>query len=249
MIRTMAETFFRKKDGVVGCVFAAALLLAQFTGAINAGAVSVSMDGNAQQYRGVAFTVDLALDAVTDLFGTAVDLAYDAEFLDLVDSDTGTPGLQPQVVEGTLLNNDGADPSHMRYALEDGKPGNLILGITRSGDVSGVDAVSERRIASISFFPKKLGTTTIALRNQGLRDSTNGDIAVDAWNDLTINILLPPFGDFDHNGVVDLRDLILGLKSMTSTILPGTHADVDADGDGRLSMGDLVYVLRFLADM
>ena len=249
MMRLNADTFCQRPRTLFVCFFWSIMALTHFFTSASAIATTVYMDGATDQFRGIDFTVNITVDAVTDVYGTAFDVTYDPAFLDLVDSDIVTPDLQPDVVEGSLLNNDGADTSYMRFALEDGKPGNLILGITRSGDVSGVDAFSEAIIASLRFFPKKLGTTSIMFKKQDLKDSGNVSIMVDSWNPLTIDIRLPPFGDFDHNGLIDMRDLILGLRALSSALSVDVYFDVDADGDGKLSMGDVVYVIKVLAEL
>jgi hypothetical protein len=157
-------------------------------------ATTVSLSTGAYQALGTEFRVDMVLDSVSNLYGTAVDLIYDPEYLEAVDSD-GNPanGVQPKVTEGTLLSNNGVDVTLLDSALQDEIPGTLVLGLSRSGAVAGINAATTRTVLSVYFTSKKNGTTSISFSSQGLRNPSNGAIAVAAWNGVTITItdLLP----------------------------------------------------------
>jgi uncharacterized repeat protein (TIGR01451 family) len=176
-------------------------------------AATVSLQTGATQGKGVEFDVDVVIDSVNDLYGIATDITYDTEFLDVVDED-GNPGngIQPKVTEGTFLNNNGADATLLESDLQDDTAGTLVVGLTRSGIVTGVDAAGNTTLLSPRFKAKKVGTTTLRFVKSGLKDSTNTDIAVTAWNEVSLTISNPPdislsctataFGPLDVNGTL-----------------------------------------------
>ncbi|MBM3301527.1 MAG: choice-of-anchor D domain-containing protein, partial [Deltaproteobacteria bacterium] len=87
-----------------------------------------------------------------------------------------------------FLNNNGSDETLIEAALENQTPGVLVLGITRSGSVGGVNASTERTILSARFKTRKEGTTSVSFRNPGLKDPGDGDISVSAWTGVTFTI-------------------------------------------------------------
>ena len=97
--------------------------------------------------------------------------------------------------------------------------------------------------------PKKLGMTAIMFTNHGLKDPQYVDIAADSWNGVTVDIQKVPAGDFDHTGTVDLRDLILVLQVLIKDLPDEAFADGDVDGDGKIGIGDAVYVLQYTAEL
>jgi len=156
-------------------------------------AVTVSLQGpSSNPGVGKEFTVQLKIDSVTDLYGLAADLVYDTQYLDIVDSDAVKTGVQPRTTEGTLINRNGADVSIFRSALQNSAQGRVVLGLTRSGAVSGVSAASASTVLSVNFRARKQGTTAISFGKQALKNSTNANIAVAAWPQLSLTIIGPP---------------------------------------------------------
>ena len=180
----------RKRQGAYWLMglFISIMVLSPFVCTSPVFATAVYMDAGPEQFKGVKFTLEVVLDEVTDLYGAAYDITYDTEYLDVVDGDPATDGVQPKVVEGGLLSEEGNDTTFVRSALEDEAQGTVVFGITRSGDVAGVDTFSDSVILAVTFIPKKLGSTSVMFNRQGLRDSGNETIAVDPWEDLTLNI-------------------------------------------------------------
>jgi hypothetical protein len=152
-------------------------------------ATTGSLQTASTQGLGAEFSVAVVIDSVTNLYGMATDLTYDPEYLEVVDED-GTPGngVQPKVTEGSFLNNNGTDSTLLLAALLDDTPGTLVLGATRSGNVSGVNTSTNKTILSVRFKAKKVGTTSIQFNRAGLKDPSYGTISVAAWNGVTINI-------------------------------------------------------------
>jgi len=152
-------------------------------------ATTGSLQTASAQGLGAEFSVAVVIDSVTNLYGMATDLTYDPEYLEVVDED-GTPGngVQPKVTEGSFLNNNGTDSTLLLAALLDDTPGTLVLGATRSGNVSGVNTSTNKTILSVRFKAKKVGTTSIQFNRAGLKDPSYGTISVSSWNGVTINI-------------------------------------------------------------
>ncbi len=195
---------------VVFCISAALLYSSPVYGTI------VSLDNQMQQTGEDRFRIELLVDSVTDLYGIATMLRYDTEFLDVVDADSiSGNGVQPVVSEMTLLNNNGLDITFLRSALEDETPGSLVLGLSRSGAVTGVATSTGRGILSVDFNVKKAGTTIIGFFKSGLQNSNNVAIPVDSWDDALINIdppdisVSPTFADFG--------DIVAGEQSAPQT--------------------------------
>ncbi len=180
------------------------------------------------------FTVEVFIDTVTDLYGLATDVSYDKEYLEVVDfDDSPGNGIQPNVTESTFLSSGGVDETHLRSALEDDTPGNLVLGLSRSGIVQGVDTVTETKILSVTFKAIKEGATTLTFSNSGFRDSSNSDIADVLWKETTINILAAQASsdgaiDADGDGIPDSWEV----DNFGNVIV--ADASTDNDGDGVL---------------
>lgn len=213
-------------------------------------AATVSLDAGSAPILGMEFSIDVTLDSINDLYGAAYDLKYDPEFLEVVDLNPAAQEVQPKILEGALLNRNGADTTFLRAALENGMPGSVVIGISRSGAVEGVDASSEAVILTATFIPKKLGSTSVVFSKQGLRDSSNIDISVSAWEDLPVNTI-PQYGNIDGNDDIDLRDaiLILQLASFIPPADPIIYTENAVDVHGKIGIETAVYVLQFIGGL
>jgi len=197
---------------------------------------------------GIEFRMQVYVDSVTDLYGVAFDLIYDPDFLEVVDSDRGAEGSQPKITEGPFLNSAGSDPTIARAGLEDDAPGTLVLGLTRSGDVVGVDSSGDAVILSVHFRPRKAGETSISLSRQALKDSTNETISVTAWNGISLTFV--DQGDVDCDLTVDLKDAILALQTLARRFPNKDYcAQGDVNGNGRWDMADVVYILQRISEL
>lgn len=211
-----------------------------------ANATTVGLTTGAQQAVGNEFRVDIVVDNVTDLYGLAADLLYDAQYIEVVDADAAPEnGVQPKVTEGLFLNENGLDETFLRAALEDGIPGALVLGLSRSGAVAGVSVSTDTVILSVYFKGLKAGTTTIAFSAQALKDSASGDIAVTAWNGVTVVLGVCGNGDVNYDGHANILDAILTLRIILgSEPVPGDLCPVDMDYSGSIDITDLIRILR-----
>lgn len=226
------------KDHIFICLFILVILLVSID---NIHASEVSVKTLTTPRKGEAFTIEIFIDSVTDLYGLATDVTYDTEYLEVVDlDDTADNGIQPTVTEGTFLNSGGADETHLRSALEDETSGNLVLGFSRTGVAQGVDAVTETKILSATFKAIKKGTTTITFTNSGLRNSGNTDISDLSWKETTINILAAQERsggavDADGDGIPDSWEID------NFGDLRIADATTDGDGDGILDGEEYVH--------
>ncbi|MFC1858850.1 cohesin domain-containing protein, partial [Thermodesulfobacteriota bacterium] len=182
----------------LGTLFA----LTQLFSASPAFATTVYLDTSPEHSLGVAFGIDVRVDSASDMYGSAFDLIYDPEFLEVVDSNTEVGGVQPKVSEGDLLNDAGIDATILLSALEDETPGNLVVGISRIGDVAGVDALADTVVLTVNFRSKKIGTTSIVFGNPGVKEPDNNDITVAAWTGADITIIPLAAGDIDGSGTI-----------------------------------------------
>jgi hypothetical protein len=206
---------------------------------------TVSLNADTRQLKGREFGVTMAVDEVYDAFGIACDLVYDPQFLDLVEIASGPPA-EHKVTEEGLFNSDG-NPTLLRSALEDGVPGILVLGLTRSGNVLGVDALSETDIVTVSFLPKKVGNTTITFQAQALLESNEAAIAVDPWDPVALDITILK-GDVDGSFSVDLVDAIRAIKILNGIAAGDVNPDADVDEDGNIGLADVIYILQLEAE-
>jgi len=187
---------------------------------------------------GIRLAVTVEASAVTDLYGMAVDLVYDPTYLAVEDADPDTPGVQPLVQEGTALNANTATPTILRAALQDGKQGRLVVGLTRRAPTSaGVDLSTLTGLFTVTFKPLKAGDTAIVFARPALFDSQRQAIATDAWTaaDLTIIGTLTIAVTSSEHGRVEPEGEVAVLTgaAKTFTMIPDTGfvvATVQIDG-------------------
>ena len=56
-----------------------------------------------------------------------------------------------------------------------------------------------------------------------------------------------PAGDLDHSGVVDLADVIIGLKAVTGVSPIAIYTDTEVTGDDKIGLDDLIHILHNIA--
>ncbi|NTW88648.1 MAG: hypothetical protein HGB26_05895 [Desulfobulbaceae bacterium] len=58
------------------------------------------------------------------------------------------------------------------------------------------------------------------------------------------------FGDIDHDGIVGLKDLLLGLHILAGIpIGVPVYADSDTDGDMKIGLPEVIYALQRVAGL
>ncbi|MEW6428282.1 MAG: cohesin domain-containing protein [Thermodesulfobacteriota bacterium] len=167
-----------------------AMLAVTWLAARSATAATAVLEYDAQNppAAGIELQVTLKTGNLSDLYGVAIDLLYDPQYMTVEDADPASAGIQPKVSEGTVLNGGGASTTILRAALENGQEGRLVLGLTRSGQNPGVAIDQSTILFTVHFRPLKAGSTSIVFANQALLDSTNAKIAADAWDTLALAI-------------------------------------------------------------
>ncbi len=160
-----------------------------FANSSGARAATIQLTASEPAAAGIQLTVTVEASAATDLYGLALDLVYDPEYLMVADADPATPGVQPMVTEGAVLNEGAATPTILRAALQDGEQGRLVVGLTRHAPVtSGVDLSTLAGLFTVTFVPRKPGTTAIAFSQPALFDGQHQEIATEIGTaaDLTV---------------------------------------------------------------
>ena len=211
---------------------------------------TVSLNADTRQLKGREFGVIMAVDEVNDAFGIACDLVYDPEFLELVEKITPDSTGRHMVTEEGLFNSDG-NATVLRSALEDGVPGILVLGLTRTpevtGGVTGVEA-SDADIVTVSFVPKKVGTTFITFQAQAMLGTGENGIPVDPWEPVELRITILK-GDVDGSFIVDLADAIKAIKILNSIAQGDVNPDADVDEDDKIGLAEVIYILQLESEI
>jgi len=220
-------------------------LLLLFCPAASNAAGSIQIQAAATQFVGGEFRVDILIHSVNDLYGMAFDLLYDPDVLEPADADPGVPGIQPKIQEGGLFSQNGADPTYLKVALEDGMPGNLVIGLSRSGDAAGVTSAEQALCLSVFFRARHKGNTAFAVDRQGLRDFLNQEISGTSWGQLAVNVQEYNWiGDVDQSMSIDLGDVLLVLKALSGSTEKSIYVNADIDGDGKIGMEEAIRALQ-----
>lgn len=220
-------------------------LLPLMCSAASNAAGSIQIQAAATQFVGGEFRVDILIDSVNDLYGMAFDLLYDADVLAPSDADPAVPGIQPKITEGRLFNRDGADPTSLKVALEDGMPGNLVIGLSRSGDAGGVTAAEQTLCLSVFFRARDQGNAELLVDRQGLRNSLNQEISGISWGQLAVNVQEYNWiGDVDQSLSIDLGDVLVVLKALSGSKETSIYVKADVNDDGKIGMEEAIHALQ-----
>ena len=210
---------------------------------LNAAVVRLQMDQ--EQYVGGEFRVDIMVKNVRDLYGLALDLKYDPDTLEVVDNREEVDGIQPKIKEGSLLDGNGTWTTLLGAAMEDGKPGTIVIGLSRSGLTEGVTSEAETVFVSVFFRPKATGTTNFTLNRQGLKDPQNQDLPLTLGEQLALTIEQKEWtADVDHSGDINLTDTILVLKAYSHQGDENIFLDSDVNSDQKIGFAEAITVLK-----
>ncbi len=220
------------------------LVLCLLVNSIPAHALELALESPAEVNVGDVFAVDLTIDAVTDLYGVALDLLYDSDLLQVVDAEPGTHGVQPDVLESTVLAEDGLYVTILRAALEDGEAGRLVLGLTRDGQVPGVVLTEKQILMTVYFEALAEGVANIDYDPDvcGLEDSTGEDIPIDTLIGTQVTIVQPcENGDINCDELINIFDLQLVINCILGS---GSCDRCDLNGDTLYNIFDLQLVIN-----
>lgn len=96
-------------------------------------------------------------------------------------------------------------------------------------------------ISSASF---SLTSTTGQSSPLGAISSTSFTLDTGFWNTLLLAII----GDVNGDGDVDLQDVITALQITTGQSPATVIKNADADGDGKIGLGEALHILRKLGE-
>ncbi len=208
-------------------------------------AANILIKAEKTQFSGGQFRVDITVEGVNNLYGMAFDLNYDPDTLELIDTNSTKKGVQPKAIEGSLLNNNGTDKTYMKLALEDDIPGKLVIGLSRSGDVSGISSSTSEVALSIYFRSKKAGSVTLSADKKGLIDDQNQDIIGSSWGQLALNIKDYDWtGDVNQSKSIDLEDVTLVLKLLTGNADESIYVGSDVNNDNKIGLEEGINALQ-----
>jgi hypothetical protein len=131
---------------------------------------------NFRKSQGVVFTVDVAVDNVTDLYGFSVSLYYNTTLLDAVST-----------AEGSFLNSQG-DTWVVKDYVNDTE-GHVRYAVTLLGAPSGVNGSGTLFTVTFRATTTTVGTSNLTLQNTDLGDY-NADTIDHAVMDGSVTILL-----------------------------------------------------------
>ncbi len=92
------------------------------------------------------------------------------------------------------------------------------------------------------------GTVNLSVDAEGYNSVILQDVVVEAGQETMVNVsmALAIAGDVDNDLSVDMADAILVLKAVSG--IPATiHKDADVNGDGRIGLAEVLYILQKIA--
>ena len=125
---------------------------------------------------GETFASSVEVHHLGETFYAAFDVTYDPRVLEFQGAS-----------DGTFLSNRGVDATLFQAALQDGRPGQVAVGMSRVARVRGVSGGGT--LLSLSFKAIHAGTTTLAFADpRAIRSSDHRDVPVEAWEDRVITV-------------------------------------------------------------
>jgi len=132
------------------------------------GANTILLDGVDTTDTAARFVVEVRADTVEDLYGVSFDLQYPGNLL------TWRKG---SFTEGTFLNQEGVETQML---IERRPAGNLVIGITRVGDVPGVSGSG--LLFSLEFVNEVVaGTGVLTFSDNEIVDSAGNIVGDSQW--------------------------------------------------------------------
>jgi streptogramin lyase len=97
------------------------------------------------------------------------------------------------------------------------------------------------------------GTVNVSINVKGLFTKTVENVVVEAGKEKAMTItMMPPYGDINGNGILDLTDAILAFKALTKVSIPPSVTictEADVNGDGRIGMPEVIYIMQKAAGL
>jgi hypothetical protein len=133
--------------------------------------------------QGTTLALDVRTVGIQDLYGVAFHLTYPAAVMHFVGA-----------TEGTVLNAAGALPTS--FQAIDSPPGNLVIGLTRLGQVAGTAAAGT--LMTLQFNGVATGSGSLAFTNNQAGNSTGGLIPGLTWAGGTVQVTIVPGAAVAH---------------------------------------------------
>jgi hypothetical protein len=102
-------------------------------------------------------TVRVDATGVSSVYGAAFELAFDPTLAEYVG-----------YTKGTFFEQGGHIPT---YTVSSPTGGQIVVGVTRNGNVAGVSTTASRAIVNVTFRVKKAGTGSVSLPDAVLYDA------------------------------------------------------------------------------
>jgi len=111
-----------------------------------------------------------------ETYFSAFDLSYDPEVIEYVDS-----------VEGDFMNQQGADPTSLQIALDNGIPGKLTVGLSRLGSIGNISGGGT--LLTLRFLAVNPGITTLSFSPpMGFKNSKNEQNPISSWENGRVSV-------------------------------------------------------------
>ena len=130
----------------------------------------------------------------------------------------------------------------------------LKISLNKTGTANGTVAVSGTGTKSRSVRISSItgnGTLGISIK-AGTACDNSGKCTAAAGPSDTFDVVNDYFGDVDGTMVVDIKDAVIALQVL-SGVTPAQpvymDADIDIDGDGRIGLAEVIYILQKVAGM
>ncbi|MCX6030332.1 MAG: S8 family serine peptidase [Chloroflexi bacterium] len=175
-----------------------------------------------------SLTVNVTVENVNDLRGFQFDLAFDPAILQA----TGV-GL------GSLLGSTGLNTFIAGQEL-DNVAGRVRFGAGAYG--AAPSSTGAGVLATVTFAPASLGTSSLTLQNVVLADSLSMPMATTEGS-AQVRVVTYPTGDLDRSCLVDIYDIMfVANRWNTHTGNPNYLAAYDFDSDGDIDILDIMVV-------
>jgi hypothetical protein len=126
--------------------------------------------------------IGVSVSNVTNLYAASFDMVYSASIATLNNASTS---------EGSFLSQSGADPTSFLAVLLDGNEGQVVVGISRLGDIGGVSGSGDLADICFDVVGAYCSSTDITFTNTFLEGPSQGSALTADWGTTTITVTLP----------------------------------------------------------
>lgn len=178
-------------------------------------------------FKGDRFSAAINVEAITDLAGFQLDVAFNPGIIEVVG-----------VEEGPFLSDIGGRTYWLEPDIDNAAGVITSIVCARTGQ-GGTDGSGE--LATITFTAISVGESHLKLQNVGLSDS-NGRLIPAALLSGSISVTEFPPWDVNNDGRVDILDLVVVSRHFGEAIITLLDPNPDVNRDGTVSILDIVLV-------